>query len=83
MILTGTPAGVGAGRGEFLKAGDEVKVTIEGIGELVNKMGDVSCGHEIFDLILRSLRSCAAISKDGPKRDIAARLGQQKRGHPR
>jgi 2-keto-4-pentenoate hydratase/2-oxohepta-3-ene-1,7-dioic acid hydratase in catechol pathway len=38
VILTGTPAGVGAGRGEFLKAGDEVRVTIEGIGELVNKM---------------------------------------------
>jgi len=37
VILTGTPAGVGAGRGEFLKAGDEVRVTIEGIGELVNK----------------------------------------------
>jgi 2-keto-4-pentenoate hydratase/2-oxohepta-3-ene-1,7-dioic acid hydratase in catechol pathway len=36
VILTGTPAGVGAGRGEFLKAGDEVRVTIEGIGELVN-----------------------------------------------
>jgi 2-keto-4-pentenoate hydratase/2-oxohepta-3-ene-1,7-dioic acid hydratase in catechol pathway len=36
VILTGTPAGVGAGRGEFLKAGDEVRITIEGIGELVN-----------------------------------------------
>src|SRR5262245_3389476 len=36
VILTGTPAGVGAGRGEFLKAGDEVRITIEGVGELVN-----------------------------------------------
>src|SRR5262249_55379078 len=36
VILTGTPAGVGAGRGEFLKAGDEVRITIEGIGELRN-----------------------------------------------
>jgi 2-keto-4-pentenoate hydratase/2-oxohepta-3-ene-1,7-dioic acid hydratase in catechol pathway len=36
VILTGTPAGVGAGRGEFLKAGDEVKITIERIGELKN-----------------------------------------------
>jgi 2-keto-4-pentenoate hydratase/2-oxohepta-3-ene-1,7-dioic acid hydratase in catechol pathway len=36
VILTGTPAGVGAGRGEFLTAGDEVRITIEGIGELVN-----------------------------------------------
>jgi 2-keto-4-pentenoate hydratase/2-oxohepta-3-ene-1,7-dioic acid hydratase in catechol pathway len=38
LILTGTPAGVGAGRGEFLKAGDTVKIWIEGIGTLSNKM---------------------------------------------
>ncbi len=38
VILTGTPAGVGAGRTPpvFLKAGDEVVVEIEGIGKLVN-----------------------------------------------
>jgi 2-keto-4-pentenoate hydratase/2-oxohepta-3-ene-1,7-dioic acid hydratase in catechol pathway len=33
VILTGTPAGVGP-----LKAGGEVKVKIEGLGELVNKV---------------------------------------------
>jgi len=38
LILTGTPAGVGAGRGEFLKAGDVVKIWIEGIGEISNTM---------------------------------------------
>jgi len=38
IILTGTPAGVGAPRGEFLKAGDEIRITVEGIGELVNKI---------------------------------------------
>ncbi|HTH33060.1 MAG TPA: fumarylacetoacetate hydrolase family protein [Xanthobacteraceae bacterium] len=38
LILTGTPAGVGAGRGEFLKAGDTVKLWIEKIGEIENKM---------------------------------------------
>ena len=37
VILTGTPAGVGAGRGEFLKAGDEVRITIERVGDLVNR----------------------------------------------
>jgi 2-keto-4-pentenoate hydratase/2-oxohepta-3-ene-1,7-dioic acid hydratase in catechol pathway len=37
VILTGTPAGVGAGRGEFLKPGDEVRITIERIGELMNR----------------------------------------------
>jgi 2-keto-4-pentenoate hydratase/2-oxohepta-3-ene-1,7-dioic acid hydratase in catechol pathway len=34
MILTGTPAGVGAGRGVFLNSGDKVRMAIEGIGEL-------------------------------------------------
>jgi 2-keto-4-pentenoate hydratase/2-oxohepta-3-ene-1,7-dioic acid hydratase in catechol pathway len=34
MILTGTPAGVGAGRGVFLKSGDKVRMRIERIGEL-------------------------------------------------
>jgi 2-keto-4-pentenoate hydratase/2-oxohepta-3-ene-1,7-dioic acid hydratase in catechol pathway len=38
LILTGTPAGVGAGRGEFLKAGDVVKLWVEKIGEISNRM---------------------------------------------
>jgi 2-keto-4-pentenoate hydratase/2-oxohepta-3-ene-1,7-dioic acid hydratase in catechol pathway len=38
VILTGTPAGVGAGRGEFLKSGDIVKVSIEKLGTLVTTM---------------------------------------------
>jgi 2-keto-4-pentenoate hydratase/2-oxohepta-3-ene-1,7-dioic acid hydratase in catechol pathway len=36
LVLTGTPAGVGMGRGRFLKAGDTVKLWIEGIGDLVH-----------------------------------------------
>jgi acylpyruvate hydrolase len=38
LIATGTPGGVGAGRDPqvFLKAGQEVRTIIEGIGELVN-----------------------------------------------
>jgi 2-keto-4-pentenoate hydratase/2-oxohepta-3-ene-1,7-dioic acid hydratase in catechol pathway len=38
LILTGTPAGVGAGRRppQFLQAGDEVRVAISGLGELCN-----------------------------------------------
>ncbi|HTK35341.1 MAG TPA: fumarylacetoacetate hydrolase family protein [Caulobacteraceae bacterium] len=39
VILTGTPAGVGAGRGEFLNKGDVIRIRIEGLGELVNTMG--------------------------------------------
>lgn len=38
VILTGTPAGVGAGRGEFLAPGDVVEVEIEGIGRLRNEV---------------------------------------------
>ncbi|MCC2095434.1 MAG: fumarylacetoacetate hydrolase family protein [Hyphomicrobiales bacterium] len=38
IIMTGTPDGVGNGRGEFLKAGDVVKARVEGIGELVTRM---------------------------------------------
>ncbi len=34
LVLTGTPAGVGMGRGRFLKAGDTVRLWIEAIGEL-------------------------------------------------
>jgi 2-keto-4-pentenoate hydratase/2-oxohepta-3-ene-1,7-dioic acid hydratase in catechol pathway len=36
IILTGTPAGVGAARDEFLQSGDVVTVTIENIGSLTN-----------------------------------------------
>jgi 2-keto-4-pentenoate hydratase/2-oxohepta-3-ene-1,7-dioic acid hydratase in catechol pathway len=36
LILTGTPAGVGLASGRYLKAGDSVEVTIEGIGNLRN-----------------------------------------------
>jgi 2-keto-4-pentenoate hydratase/2-oxohepta-3-ene-1,7-dioic acid hydratase in catechol pathway len=38
IILTGTPAGVGSARGEFLKAGDVVRIRIDQIGELTNRM---------------------------------------------
>ncbi|SNS24274.1 2-keto-4-pentenoate hydratase/2-oxohepta-3-ene-1,7-dioic acid hydratase (catechol pathway) [Sphingomonas laterariae] len=36
VIATGTPAGVGMGRGIFLKDGDEMVATAEGIGTLSN-----------------------------------------------
>jgi 2-keto-4-pentenoate hydratase/2-oxohepta-3-ene-1,7-dioic acid hydratase in catechol pathway len=38
IIATGTPAGVGMPRGEFLKVGDEVKIEIDGLGALINCM---------------------------------------------
>jgi 2-keto-4-pentenoate hydratase/2-oxohepta-3-ene-1,7-dioic acid hydratase in catechol pathway len=38
LVLTGTPAGVGMGRQRFLKAGDSVKLWIEGIGDLTHTM---------------------------------------------
>jgi len=36
VIATGTPAGCGAARGRFLKAGDHVRIHVEGVGELNN-----------------------------------------------
>lgn len=38
LVLTGTPAGVGNARGEFLKAGDVVTLSIEGIGTLTHSI---------------------------------------------
>ncbi|MFZ2067426.1 MAG: fumarylacetoacetate hydrolase family protein [Xanthobacteraceae bacterium] len=38
LILTGTPSGTGAESGTFLKAGDVVKLWIEKIGEIENRM---------------------------------------------
>jgi 2-keto-4-pentenoate hydratase/2-oxohepta-3-ene-1,7-dioic acid hydratase in catechol pathway len=40
VLSTGTPAGVGVGRRPpvFMRAGDEVRVSVEGIGDLVNHL---------------------------------------------
>lgn len=38
LVVTGTPAGVGMGRGIFLKGGDTVRLWIERIGELTHTM---------------------------------------------
>jgi 2-keto-4-pentenoate hydratase/2-oxohepta-3-ene-1,7-dioic acid hydratase in catechol pathway len=36
IVATGTPAGVGASQGRFLRDGDSVEVEVEGLGALVN-----------------------------------------------
>ena len=38
VILTGTPAGVGASSGTFLRPGDEIEVSIESIGSIRNRV---------------------------------------------
>ena len=38
LILTGTPAGVGIARKEFLKSGDVVRVWVEQVGELISTL---------------------------------------------
>jgi acylpyruvate hydrolase len=38
IIATGTPAGVGAAQGRFLRDGDTVEVEIDGLGKLVNSV---------------------------------------------
>lgn len=46
VIATGTPAGVGVPRGEFLSPGDELVVEIDGVGVLRNPVvGPTSKGH--------------------------------------
>ncbi|MFE4758828.1 fumarylacetoacetate hydrolase family protein [Streptomyces mirabilis] len=36
LVLTGTPAGVGAGNGRFLGDGDQVRIEIQDVGDLTN-----------------------------------------------
>jgi 2-keto-4-pentenoate hydratase/2-oxohepta-3-ene-1,7-dioic acid hydratase in catechol pathway len=38
VIATGTPSGVGVGRGRHLKHGDVVRVAIDGLGEITNRV---------------------------------------------
>jgi 2-keto-4-pentenoate hydratase/2-oxohepta-3-ene-1,7-dioic acid hydratase in catechol pathway len=40
VIATGTPSGVGAGQGRFLRHGDVVRVAIDGLGEITNRVID-------------------------------------------
>jgi 2-keto-4-pentenoate hydratase/2-oxohepta-3-ene-1,7-dioic acid hydratase in catechol pathway len=44
VIPTGTPAGVGAGRGRFLRPGDLVTTTIDGLGTLANPVTELPGG---------------------------------------
>jgi 2-keto-4-pentenoate hydratase/2-oxohepta-3-ene-1,7-dioic acid hydratase in catechol pathway len=38
LILTGTPAGVGMARRRFLKSGETIRLSIEGIGEMTHRV---------------------------------------------
>jgi 2,4-didehydro-3-deoxy-L-rhamnonate hydrolase len=49
LIFTGTPAGVGAVRGIFLRGGDVIVTTIEGIGAISNRCVRVSDHHSPGD----------------------------------
>ena len=44
VVATGTPTGVGMGRGVFLKSGDRITATIDGIGTLHNTVEAESIG---------------------------------------
>jgi 2-keto-4-pentenoate hydratase/2-oxohepta-3-ene-1,7-dioic acid hydratase in catechol pathway len=44
VIATGTPSGVGASRGLYLRGGDVVRVTIDGLGTLENTVIDPAEG---------------------------------------
>lgn len=38
VLMTGTPSGVGAATGDYLRAGDEMSATIGGLGTLTNRL---------------------------------------------
>jgi 2-keto-4-pentenoate hydratase/2-oxohepta-3-ene-1,7-dioic acid hydratase in catechol pathway len=44
VICTGTPSGVGIATGNFLKPGDCIDCTIDGLGTLSNTLGDRPAG---------------------------------------
>ena len=56
VIFTGTPEGVGATQGKFLKDGDILKTTIEGIGTLENKCVKIN-NHSNTDYIPEFLKA--------------------------
>lgn len=47
IVATGSPAGVGAPRGEFLQPGDEVVVEISGLGSLRNPVTDAAVTSDV------------------------------------
>ncbi|OLN96593.1 Uncharacterized protein YisK [Colletotrichum chlorophyti] len=53
VLATGTPAGVGIGRNPpvFLRPGDEVAISIDGLGTLTNKVADDSAANTTIDRI--------------------------------
>ena len=56
VIFTGTPAGVGATQGKFLKDGDILKTSIEGIGTLENKCVKIN-NHSNTEFLPEFLKS--------------------------
>ena len=56
VIFTGTPEGVGATQGKFLKDGDILKTTIEGIGTLENKCVKIN-NHSNTDYLPEFLKA--------------------------
>ena len=46
VIATGTPAGRGVPRGEFLKPGDTIRITVSGLGELNNPVAAGKIGQD-------------------------------------
>lgn len=57
VIATGTPAGVGNARGERLVAGDEVRVEIEGLAPLTNRVRTRPAGAQAVDRTLAQQNS--------------------------
>lgn len=65
VIFTGTPGGVGVVEGRFLKDGDIVRTTIEGIGTLINRCVRGS-DHSNANFLSPSLRKRIAAAQEKP-----------------
>ena len=77
LIFTGTPAGVGSISGTFLKPGDTITTTIEGLGTLTNRCvatGSLRCSTSPSSAPARSapsLRTSAASTASRPSPSTA------------
>jgi 2-keto-4-pentenoate hydratase/2-oxohepta-3-ene-1,7-dioic acid hydratase in catechol pathway len=68
VIGTGTPPGVGHARGVYLKPGDAVSITIEGLGSMRNPVvagGEIPSQNKGEQAALAS--SYASTTNDGPR----------------
>ncbi|KAF4828972.1 hypotheticall protein [Colletotrichum tropicale] len=73
VLATGTPAGVGIGRNPpvFLSPGDEIAISIDGIGTLKNRVAD----HSAANTTIERVSAQSALRLNNATRSIQGRSG--------